>query len=67
MRAILIILMLGSLAGCDGVPSPPKQLKKTTSTYCIDGVLYYDMHYRLAPAFNQDSTVKVCKIGDSAT
>ena len=63
MKIVYVILMLASLAGCDVVPNPPMQMKQTTSTYCIDGVLYYDLHNRLAPAFNQDSTIKICEMG----
>lgn len=28
---------------------------------CMDGVLYYNSGYKLAPVFNQDSTVRVCE------
>ena len=28
---------------------------------CLDGVVYYHTTSKLAPAFNRDSTVKVCE------
>mgnify|MGYP003146984480 CR=1 FL=1 len=54
---VLLGLLLVSLSGCgdmDGIK------RGTYNKECIDGVVYYENMKRLAPAFNQDGTLKLC-------
>lgn len=57
LGASMLILLL--VAGCKSGDGKPISYTPT-NTYCINGVLYYSLYYRLAPAFNTDSTVKLC-------
>lgn len=64
MKVVTTILLVLSLSGCSRDGGYGTQMRMSQlppgSLYCIDGVVYYNMHFRLAVAFNQDSTVKTC-------
>lgn len=54
---VFLSVLLVSLGGCSD------KIFTSRWTYnedCIDGVIYYENTQRLAPAFNQDGTLKLC-------
>ncbi len=57
LLTVLLCGLLVLLSGCgdmDGIK------RGTYNKECIDGVVYYENIKRLAPAFNQDGTLKLC-------
>lgn len=62
MRYLLILVVL--LIGCQDVSESHKNTEDYTEYYeqiCLDGVKYWKRGNRLAPVFNKDSKVEVCK------
>jgi len=57
LLTVLLSALLVSLSGCDGKTF---NARGTYNKECIDGVIYYENTKRLAPAFNQDGTIKTC-------
>ncbi len=48
------------LAGCNVEKSPRKPVNWDFVQVCADGVVYYTFRTSLAPAYNQDGTLKKC-------
>lgn len=57
LLAVLLSVLLVSLSGCN---DKPFNERGTYNEECLDGVVYYENMKRLAPAFNQDGTLKLC-------
>lgn len=57
LLVVPLSLLLVSLSGCNGKPS---NARWTYNKECLDGVVYYGSMKKLAPAFNQDGTLKLC-------
>lgn len=56
--------MLLVMAGCKDENSGPSKILDTPQTYCIRGVVYYLLGYSASVAYNKDSTVITCDMGN---
>lgn len=57
LLTVLLSVLLVSLSGCS---DNKFNARGTYNEECLDGVVYYENMKRLAPAFNQDGTLKLC-------
>ena len=60
MKLSFLLAVLVLVAGCEAPEHPSKATISNWNTSCFDGVLYYDLLNRLAPAYNRDGTLKLC-------
>ena len=61
MKTITLLLVVMFITGCSEPEQPSKATISNWTTACYDGVLYYDLPNRLAPAYNRSGVLKLCE------